>query len=93
MSVEEKFKDLAEEVFERLDQLEALLLTKYEKAAERKAIDAEFGVSEWRSFMPQEWHDVVGCRTILADSMPYEWRDHIARRAALEASTQEPAKP
>lgn len=64
-----EFEDLADSIYEDLDKLESLLLQKYEKSAERKAIDAEFGVSEWRAFMPKEWHDVVECHAAIKSAM------------------------
>ena len=64
-----EFEDLADSIYEDLRKIESLLLQKHEKRAERKAIDAEFGVSEWRAFMPKEWHDVVECHAAIKSAL------------------------
>lgn len=49
---EQKVKELLEACKEALKEF----LVLYEKKAEQKAIDVEFGVSEWESFMPKPYH-------------------------------------
>lgn len=46
-------------MLEALKVAKFVIIKLFEKQAEQKSIDCEFGVSEWESFMPKEYYEIV----------------------------------